>query len=273
MVLPPVLPPPAPRARVVGVRSPSAREPDLEPSGAGSVEDGASLRWPYLAAGIFAAWALGLVLPGMFAWFLAAIPHEMGHATVGCLLGRPSAPAISLAGHAWTGIGERRDWLVWVTAMALAAAACVQRERLYRCVSLALLAVFVPMVAFATASEILIAAAGHLGELVFAAYCYSICWGGGRTGTPAERGAGAFAGALLQYGNLRLCWGLLHDAAARAHYAGSGSLGMKNDYLVLAEDLCHCGLGKVAGIMLVMAVMALPLGLWWGAHRDRHCGE
>ncbi len=228
------------------------------------------MRWRCLAAGIFAAWALGFVLPGTFAWFLAAIPHEMGHATVGCLLGRPSAPAISLAGHAWTGIGERRDWLVWVIAIVFAAAAYVQRERLHLCIPLALVAIVAPIVAFGRAGEILIAAGGHVGELVFAAYCYGICWSGGRTGTPAERGAGAMAGALLQHGNISLCWGLMRDAAARHHYASSGSLGMKNDYLVLAEDLCHCGLGKVAGIMLAASVMALPLGLWWGVRQERH---
>lgn len=274
MLPPPVLPPPSPRARVVGVRRAAGAERerggDIGDERELDVDTEASPRWRYLAAGIAAAWALGFVLPGMFAWFLAAIPHEMGHATVGCLLGRPSAPAISLAGHAWTGIGERRDALVWVMAIALAIAAYVQRERLHRCVPLAVMALFVPMVAFASTAEVLIAAGGHVGELVFAAYCYAICWSGGRTGTPAERGAGAMAGALLQHGNITLCWGLMHDAAARDLYANNGSLGMKNDYLVLAEDLCNCGLGKVAGIMLVLSVLALPLGIGWGVLQERH---
>jgi hypothetical protein len=272
MVLPPVPPqqsPPAPRSRVVGVRRAAAAEAD----GDAIAEQGdvdTPLRWRYLGAGIAAAWLLGFVLPGTFQWVLAALPHEMGHATVGCLLGRPSAPAISLAGHAWTGIGERCDWLVWLMAIALAATAYVQRARLGRCVPLAVLAISVPLFAFATMGEILIAAGGHLGELVFAAYCYAICWSGGRTGTAAERGAGAMAGALLQHGNVKLCWGLLNDTAAREHYSGSGSLGLKNDYLVLAEDLCNCGLGRVAGVMLVASVLALPLGLWWGVLQERH---
>lgn len=226
-------------------------------------------RWRHLAAGLAAAWLLSFVLPGTFQWFLAALPHEMGHATVGCLLGRPAAPAISLAGHAWTGIAERRDWLVWVMALALATAAWLQRDRWQRWLPLAAMAVVIPLLAFARGGEILIAAGGHLGELGFAAYCYAICWSGGRTDTAAERGAGAMAGALLQYGNLKLCWGLLHDASVRQWYEGSGSLGLKNDYLVLAEDLCHCGLGKVAGLMLVASVLALPLGLWWGMLQQR----
>jgi hypothetical protein len=226
-----------------------------------------AIRWRCLAAGIVAAWGLSFVLPGMFVWFLAAIPHEMGHATVGCLLGRPSAPAISLSGHAWAGIGERSDLLVWLLALAAGAAAFGWRHRLPLAIACGATAVAIPAIAFAEAADIVITAAGHLGELAFAAYCYAICWSGGRTGTPAERGAGAMAGALLQFGNLKLCWGLLHDPAVREHYATSGSLGLKNDYLVLAEDLCHCGLGRIAGIMLVVAVLPLPLGLWWGHRR------
>ena len=264
-------PPPAARPRIVGVRRGAS-----DPIANAAIDPGQALdeprvpRWRYLLAGLLAAWLLGFVLPGQFRWFLCALPHEMGHATVGCLLGRPSTPAISLAGEAWAGIGERRDWLVWLMAIGLAAGAAGQRHRLARCVPLAALAVAVPLLAFARGGEVLIAAGGHLGELAFAAYCYAICWTGGRTGTPAERGAGAMAGALLQWSNLQLCWGLLHDAGVREHYAGSGSLGMKNDYLVLAEDLCHCGLPRVAGIMLVLAVLALPIGIGLGWLQERH---
>ena len=271
MAVPPVLPPPPPRARIVGVRRPAGTAAPESCEFEAAVElEPPPPRWRYLGGGLLAAWLLGFVLPGQFAWFLAALPHEMGHATAGCLLGRPSTPAISLAGHAWAGIGERRDWLVWIMVLALGTTAWVQRTYLHRWLPLVAMAVAVPLLAFARGGEILIAAAGHLGELVFAAYCYAICWSGGRTGSPAERGAGAMAGGLLQYGNLKLCWGLLHDPGVRQWYEGSGSLGMKNDYLVLAEDLCHCGLGRIAGIMLVATVLVLPLGLWWGRLQERH---
>jgi hypothetical protein len=264
---PPRAPIPKPPAaqRIIGVRggASTARPFDAEPP----PDPDRALRWQCLVGGLFAAWALGFVLPGSFAWFLAAIPHEMGHATAGCLLGRPSTPAISLAGEAWTGISERRDGLVWLIAIAVAAGAVTMRQHKALAIALGAAALLLPLIAFGRFGEILIAAAGHLGELAFAAYCYAVCWGGGRTGSAAERGAGAMAGALLQVGNIRLCWGLLHDPTVRDHYATSGSLGLKNDYLVLAEDLCNCGLGRVAGLMLVFAVLALPLGLWFG-HRE-----
>ena len=216
--------------------------------------------WP-LAAGIAAAAALQPLLPGMFAWFLAAIPHELGHATFGCLLGRPAAPAISLAGHAWTGIQERHDALVWLLALACGAAAWWQGAHRGRCLAFAAAAVLLPAIAFTGTAEIAIAAGGHLGELAFAAWCYAVARTGGYTGALQERIAGAFAGAMLQWGNLRLCLGLLTDAGARAHYEGSGSLGLKNDYLVLAEDLCGCRLQSVALLMFVVSLLALPAGL------------
>jgi hypothetical protein len=66
-----------------------------------------------------------------------------------------------------------------------------------------------------------------------------------------------------------MLWDLIHDPAAQAHYQTSGSLGLKNDYLVLAEELCHCRLEQVAACMLVPAVLALPAGILWGVLRER----
>jgi len=248
---------------VIGPRHPAPAANDEVP------HEPAAPRWPWLLAGLALAGLGTFVLPCLFVWVLAAIPHEMGHATVGCLFGRPSAPAISLTGHAWAGIGDVRPALAWAIVLALLAGAFVQRAQLARAVPLALLGLALPFVGHGPLSQVVIAAAGHLGELAFAAYCYMLCWSGGRTGTPGERIAGAMVGGLLQARNLDLCWGLLHDPAARAHYETSGSLGMKNDYLVIAEDLCLCPLSSVVGLMLVPALLALPLGLWWGAVRQR----
>jgi hypothetical protein len=252
--------PPAPRA---------TRLPPPLPPVSGPVEPEAPpQRWRWLAAGIAIASVSHLFLPRNFIWVLCALPHEMGHATIGCLLGHPSAPAISLGGHAWTGIGELRVWLVWVMAAAAAGGAWTLRHQRIACALLAGVALLIPALAFAHVSEVLISAGGHLGELAFAAYCYQLCWTGGHTDTPKERVACAMAGALVQSANVSLCWGLLNDAAARAHYATSGSLGLKNDMLVLAEDLLHCRLSSVALPMLLIALAALPLGLligWWRA--------
>ena len=226
-------------------------------------------RWPWLAAGFVAAWLAGFVLPGMFTWFLCALPHEMGHATVGCLLGHPSTPAISLRGEAWAGIAELRPWLVWVMAAAFATGAWLLRKRLAGCIALGVTALLIPALAFSSAADVLISAGGHLGELAFATYCFMLAWTGGKTGTPQERTACAMAGGLLQFTNLKLCFGLMTSAVARDFYAHNGSLGLKNDYRVLAEDLLYCRLQSVALVMFVLALLPLPLGLAIGWLRER----
>ncbi|HEX6812900.1 MAG TPA: hypothetical protein VF384_14850 [Planctomycetota bacterium] len=241
-------------------------EPDAdEPA---PVQETAS-RWLWLGVGFGAAFLAGFVLPQNFTWFLCALPHEMGHATVGCLLGHPSAPAISLHGHAWTGIGELRPWLVWMMALGFAIAAGVLRRTLPACLALAASAVLIPMLAFTTAADVLISAGGHVGELAFATWCFAMAWTGGRTDTPQERTACAMAGGLVQFANLKLTFGLLTSFAARDHYENNGSLGLKNDYLVLAEDLLCCSLRSVAMIMFVLALLPLPLGLLIGWWRER----
>jgi hypothetical protein len=105
---PPTFAPPSSRplspfaGRIIGTRN--TEPPPDEPEH----DEQTAKRWLWLGVGFGAAFLAGFVLPGNFTWFLCALPHEMGHATIGCLLGRPSAPAISVAGHAWTGVGAAR---------------------------------------------------------------------------------------------------------------------------------------------------------------------
>jgi len=227
-------------------------------------------RWRWLALGWVAAVFLKGLLPAQFLWVLCVIPHEMGHATMGCLLGHPAAPAISLTGHAWTGIRDLQPALVWVITAGFATTTWLVRHRTALVIASAAATVLIPVCAFTRLAPILIAAGGHLGELAFAAYCYAVIWTGGRTGSPQERVAGAFVGGMLQWANLTLCFGLLTSAAARAHYASNGSLGLKNDYLVLAEDLLDCGLGAVAFTMLLIALLPLPVGFLLGRWQERN---
>lgn len=225
------------------------------------------LGWRVLALGLVLAWVSGFVLPGSFTWFLAALPHEMGHATIGCLLGHPSAPAISLRGEAWTGIAEQSPFLVWTIAIIAAACAYGMRQRAGVAIALGALALLVPALAFSPAGEAAILLAGHGGELAFATYCFYLAVSGGHTGAPQERTASAMAGALLQFVNLKLCVGLMVSAEAREVYATNGSVGLVNDYLRLADDVFGCSLQAVATGMLVVAVLPLPLGVALGWRR------
>lgn len=263
-MLPPVADRPRPRPSAITIVGGPPRRPETP------APEPLDLGWRFLALGLICAWASGLVLPGNFTWFLAAIPHEMGHATVGCLLGHPSAPAISLRGEAWTGIAEQRPFLVWAVVMITAACAYGMRHRLGVAIGLGAVALLVPVIAFNQAGEAAILVAGHGGELAFATYCFYLAVTGGRTGTPQERTASAMAGALLQFVNLKLCAGLIVSEEARAWYATNGSVGLVNDYLRLADDVFGCSLQAVAGLMLFVAILPLPLGVLLGWRRLAH---
>ena len=254
----------------------SAAPPPRLPALPSREEPEAESCWRWFALGSVLAWIGSAVLPGYFTWFLCSLPHEMGHATVGCLLGRPSAPAISLAGHAWTGIADRQWLLVVFVALATATAAALawRARRTGLALLCAIAAIGLPTIAFTGLTEVLIAVGGHGGELLFAGYCYALVFTGGKTGTPQERTACAFAGCLVQAVNVKMCFLLMTSASARNDYGSNGSLGMKNDYLVLAEDLLHCRLQSVASGMLLSAI-ALPLiGLGVGRWRaNRHVND
>jgi hypothetical protein len=156
-------------------------------------------------------------------------------------------------------------------AIGIAAGAWQLRRRLAACIALGAAAVLIPLLAFAPIADVLIIAGGHLGELLFATYCFHHVLVGGKTGSPAERSAFAMAGMLLTFGHGKLCFGLMTSPLARALYATNGSLGLKNDYLRLAEDVFHCRLQSVALVMLVVTVLLpVPVGLVLGAWRARN---
>lgn len=257
-------PPPDPSDRRPGAGPPRWAEDDEDGRG-DEVPWSHILQW--LALGAVAGIVATALLPCRFTWLLCALPHEMGHATVGCLLGLPSTPAVSLAGHAWTGHGEFRLWLALLWPPLFAGFAWAFRERRALAVTLASLAVVLPLFAFTRFGSVLTIAGGHLGELAFAGYCFHHVVVGGKTGSAQERSAFAMLGGILLAANVRLTFGLMTDAAARALYGTNGSLGLKNDYLRLAEDVLGCRLETVAFAMLAVALLPLPLGILIGRWR------
>ena len=56
-----------------------------------------------------------------------------------------------------------------------------------------------------------------------------------------------------------ICVDLATSAAARAHYAASGSFGLTNDYIRLAEDVLNMGLPQVGAVMLIVSLLPIPL--------------
>ena len=61
--------------------------------------------------------------------------------------------------------------------------------------------------------------------------------------------------------NLWLCGRLMFSPAGRAWYRGSGSFGLTNDYVRVANDLLGTSLETVAAGMFLVGLAVLPLSL------------
>ncbi len=90
---------------------------------------------------------------------------------------------------------------------------------------------------------------------------------GGFTHNLLERGLYLVVSWYLVGSNVWLCGGLATSAAARAEYATSGSFGLTNDYIRLAEDVLGIGLSQVGAMMLIVSLLPIPLSFLIGRLR------
>jgi hypothetical protein len=221
--------------------------------------------WLYLGVGLVAApvfaWAPIL---GFMGWFLAALVHEMGHAAAAWLCGMPSIPAISLAGHAAAVHQEQSVVLALAVTGGLVLGAWHVLGGRARWVGAGVVGLGHLALAFTGARELLHLLAGHGAELLFAILCLWKTLDGGFTRSRVERGLYALVGWYLLGTNAWLCWGLVASGLARAEYRSSGSFGLTNDYVRVAEDVLGWRLPSVAGLMLVACALVLPaaFALW-----------
>lgn len=248
---------PAPRsARIALTESAPVAVVDSEP---------AWQPWAYLGVGIVTAPVFGLTpILQYMGWFLASLVHEMGHAAVAWLCGMSAIPAISLAGHAAAVHQEQSKFLVALLGLGLGWAGWKFLAGAWRWVALALVAIIYPAIAFTDAKELVHLAAGHGGELVFATLCLWKALDGGFTESRTERALYGTVGWYLLGRNLFLFVGLARSAAARAEYQSSGSFGLTNDFIRIAEDVLDWRLESVAVLMVIASVLVLPaaIGFW-----------
>jgi hypothetical protein len=245
----------------------AAAAPAAEPARSAAVEtppvDPTASResWAFLAIGLVTG-VLFLWLPflSFMAWFLASLAHEMGHAAIAWLCGRPAVPAISPGGHAAAVHGEQSVLLVVVIALSLGTLLWHALAGRARWVALGLWVLLYPVLAFTGLFDLLHLLAGHGAELAFAALCLWKTLDGGFTDTRLERGLYGMLGWSLVVRNAVLCIGLLSSPAARAEYRSNGSFGFTNDYLRVA-DLASVPLSAVALSMLVLALLVVPAAL------------
>lgn len=221
--------------------------------------------WIYLAVGLATAplfaWTPLLQYMG---WFVSALVHEIGHCVAAWVCGMPAMPAISLAGEAAAMHSEQMPMLVAVIAIAAGSALWRALEGRARVVTLAVLAVLYPALAFTSAKELCHLLAGHGCELAFATLCLWKALDGGFTESRFERALYGTVGWYLLGKNAALCFGLMLRSDARAEYEGNGSFGLTNDYLRAAHEVLGWRLESVALLMLVASALVLPaaIALW-----------
>src|SRR5258708_4474920 len=107
-------PPPPP---VVAPRAPPGLEAIESPGTNAASSNADACR--FLGRGLLRAPVCALPIVSFMGWCLAALVHEMGHASVAWLCGMPAIPAISLAGHAAAVHSERVLPLVFLIAALL----------------------------------------------------------------------------------------------------------------------------------------------------------
>lgn len=213
--------------------------------------------------------SLGTVL-GYMGWFLASLVHELGHCVLSWFIGTPAIPTISLGGHAAAAHGLQIPLLCYLIWGSLAVGVYILRDRGSWPFICALGALAYPAIAFTSLGETTFLLSGHVSELVFAAiFLHRSIVGGVVTGSRIERVLAALISWHLFARNLRLSGGILWDESIRQWYSHSGSFGLTNDYLRVADDLLHIPLERVAAGMFILSCLTLltSLGTAIGAAR------
>jgi len=220
--------------------------------------------WFFLVVGLVTAPVFALTpLLNYMGWFLSSLTHEMGHATIGWVLGCPSFPAISLGGHAAAFHKPQVLLLVGAIAIGLGWGAWRIEPRRVRVPALVLIVGTYLAAALTPMREVLFLLGGHTGELVFAAVFLWRTMTGGFTAHLAERVLFGTLGAYLLGGNLILTTQLMFSESARSAYAGSGSFGLTNDYIRLADSILGIPLPLVAAFMTCLALGVIPLAFFF----------
>lgn len=208
----------------------------------------------YLGIGAVAAIAFTLTpLLKYMGWFLSSLVHEAGHCAAAWAAGCPSIPAIRLDGHAAAVHGEQSKIFAACVLVALAIYAWRRRS-----IALGALALVYPLITFTGVRDWIFLLAGHLSEIAFGGVFFWRALVGGFTQSRAERVAYAACAWYFVLSNIWLAGGLIFSESVRQWYRGSGSFGLTNDYLRLANSL-HVGVGVVAFLMLLVALAALPV--------------
>jgi hypothetical protein len=218
--------------------------------------------WNWLAGGVLGLLLMTLPVLKFMGWFMGALFHELGHCAAAWLTGCWAVPAVGIQGHAMAMHGEQKPGLgILLFLLASAGCACLWWRGGRKLAALVTFLVLVQGagVFFSAVRDPLILAAGHLGELVFAAVFLWRAWTGEFVESPFERPVYAAFGFCILFENIRLFFGLMTSSGARLSYHGNGSFGLENDLIRIARDHLGIPLETTAVFFFIAAVAILPL--------------
>ena len=198
--------------------------------------------------------------------FIGTLVHELGHVLAGLAFGRIAVPALYLDGGGKAAIvfdpGPGAPILIAVLGAGAALRFLEGRNRL-----IALLAL-VPYVALGLTPgrDLVFAAGGHLGEIVWIGIALHLCLAnGGISGT--ERVLYALSGWFLWIDRMKLFWTLRLNPNERIAYFDRGSaMGTVSDLL----DLSVSGLGSFETVAMGFTVLGIlvVVGVAWEAWNE-----
>jgi len=208
---------------------------------------------------------------------LATLFHELGHAVASWILGHPALPAFDFVyGGGFTHEDDFKPALAVLVGAGWLALGSVLRRSPRMLVGIgALAALWLVAVSAAWRRELVIAAMGHVGELILAAvFLFMALANVGWRRPEIERPLGAFLGCFVQIHTLSFAWKLMHDADFLAWYREGKGGALMNDLESVALDLhIHTGvplaIEDVAGWLFVLALLSFGAALALAAFRPR----
>lgn len=207
---------------------------------------------------------------------LVTLFHELGHAVAGWLMGHPSLPAFDFVyGGGMTSYGAFQRALVVMVGLAFVVAGWLLRGRSnVLAIVITFAAIWLLFVSAEWRREVLMAAAGHLAELILAGvFFYRALSGHGLRHPAIERPLASFAAFFVAMHSILFANRLRSDAEFLSWYR-EGKGGMLNDLESVALDLViHLGwaatIEAVAAWLLAFSLVPFAIALFWHLERAR----
>lgn len=226
--------------------------------------------WLDLAVG-FAVATLVLSVPGMRGLHSAIMTvfHEFGHTLADWFFGFPALPAFDLryGGGVTTAMPQSSALLAVAYVILLGLAWTLAENPRGRVLAGALLVGYAAT-AHSTWCRAVISAAGHGGELVFAAIFFFRSVTGESVAFEAERTVYAAIAWATVIRGAQLALGLATSQQTRDWYEGAKGGGHWMDFSRLSRDHFGCDLETVAWAFLVACCLTPLVAVWAAFHRE-----